>query len=175
MQNFKELTIKRRSIRKFTEQTLNPEDVQLLLQAGLIAPKGKNQKNLHFIAVEDKEVLQTLSKSKKGGSELIAGCALAIVVGADPLLSDVWIENASIASTFIQLQAEDLGLGSCWVQIRGRQTPDGYDSEDYVRSVIEAPMQLQILSIVAIGYKKEEKTPQDLESLEWENVHINKF
>ena len=39
---------------------------------------------------------------------------------ADPLASDVWIEDASIASIMIQLQAEDLGLGSCWVQVRER-------------------------------------------------------
>ncbi|OJU53782.1 MAG: NAD(P)H nitroreductase [Bacteroidales bacterium 45-6] len=175
MQSFKELTEKRRSIRKYTEQAIAPEDVQLLLQAGLIAPTSKNKKPCHFIAVEDKEQLQLLSKCKKGGCGFIADSALSIVVAADPLVSDVWIEDASIAATFIQLQAEDLGLGSCWVQVRGRQTPDGFDSEEYVRSVIGAPMPLQVLAIITIGHKKEEKSPQDIESLGWENVHIDKF
>lgn len=175
MKDFASLTLKRRSIRKYTEQTINPEDVQLLLQAGLVAPTSKNKKPCHFIAVEAKEKLKQLAACKKGGCGFIADSAVSIVVGADPLVSNVWIEDASIAATFIQLQAEDLGLGSCWVQVRGRQTADGFDSEEYVRSVINAPMQLQILAIITIGYKKDEKTPQDPDSLGWENVHIDSF
>ncbi|MBP1617404.1 MAG: putative nitroreductase family protein [Bacteroidetes bacterium] len=175
MGSFKELTEKRRSIRKYTEQAIAPEDVQLLLQAGLVSPTSKNKKPCHFIAVENKEQLELLSKCKKGGCSFIADSALSIVVAADPLVSDVWIEDASIAATFIQLQAEDLNLGSCWVQVRGRQTSDGFDSEEYVRSVISAPMPLQVLAIIAIGHKKEEKSPQDIEALGWENVHIDKF
>lgn len=175
MQNFKDLITKRRSIRKFTEQAINPESVQLLLQAGLIAPSGMNRKPCHFIAVEDKEKLFLLSKSKKNGSTLIEGCALAIIVCTDPLTSDVCMEDAAIAATYIQLQAEDLGLSSCWVQIHGRQKADDSDSEEYVRSVVNAPMQFQVLTIIAIGHKNEEKEPHDTETLLWENVHINNF
>ncbi len=174
MQSFRELTEKRRSIRKYTDQSITPEDVQLLLQTGLIAPTSKNKKPCHFIAVEDREMLDLLSKCKKGAN-FIADSKLSIIVSADPLVSDVWIEDASIAASFIQLQAEDLGLGSCWVQIRGRQTADGYDSEEYIRSVVGAPMPLQVLAIITIGHKKEEKKPQDVDSLGWENVHIDKF
>ena len=56
------------------------------------------------------------------GASFLGDAALAIVVTADPLASDVWIEDASIASLMIQLQAEDMGLGSCWIQIRERYT-----------------------------------------------------
>lgn len=54
------------------------------------------------------------------GAAFLADAAMAVVVMADPLASDVWIEDASIASIMIQLQAEDLGLGSCWIQVRER-------------------------------------------------------
>lgn len=175
MQNFKELIEKRRSIRKYSEQAIAPENVQMLLQAALVAPTSKNKKPCHFIAVEDKQQLELLSRCKKAACGFIADSALSIIVAADPLVSDVWIEDASIAATYIQLQAEDLGLGSCWVQVRGRQTADGFDSEEYVRGVIGAPMPLQVLAIITIGHKKEEKSSQDMESLGWENVHIDKF
>ena len=70
--------------------------------------------------IDDKEMLKELSHCKEQASSFIADAALAIVVMADPLASDVWIEDAAIASIMIQLQAEDLGLGSCWVQVRER-------------------------------------------------------
>ena len=174
MHSFSQLVETRRSIRKYTDQSIDPESVQLLLQAGLIAPSSKNKKPCHFIAIEDKEQLLQLSKCKKGAA-FVADSALSIVVAADPLVSSVWVEDASIAATFIQLQAEDLGLGSCWVQVRDRQTEAGTDAEEYVRLVVDAPMQLQVLAIITIGYKREEKSPRPLDGLKWENVHVEKF
>ena len=58
-----------------------------------------------------KEKLQALSKAKLGVS-CLATASLAIVVTADESLSDVWIEDASIAAEHIQLAAFDLGLSA---------------------------------------------------------------
>jgi nitroreductase len=105
----------------------------------------------------------------------LADAALGIVVLADPLVSDVWIEDASIASLMIQLQAEDLGLGSCWIQVRERFTADGVPSNEYVHEVLDIPLQLQVLSIIAVGRKGMVRKPFDEEHLQWEKVHINKY
>ena len=128
-----------------------------------------------FIAVDDKEILKQLAHCKEQASSFIADAALAIVVIADPLASDVWIEDASIASILIQLQAEDLGLGSCWVQVRERQAANGMPSDEFVREVLDIPLQLQVLSIIAIGHKGMERKPFNEDHLQWEKIHINKF
>lgn len=175
MNSFSELISKRRSIRKFNDTPLSPEQVELILKAGLKSPTSKNAKPCHFIVVEDKDILQKLSESKKGSSKLLAGASLAIIVTADPLVSDVWIEDASIATIVMQLQIEDLGLGSCWIQIRERQTAIGTSSEEYVKDILDLPMQLQVLSILAIGNKIEAKAAIDDDNLQWEKVHIGKF
>ncbi len=93
---------------------------------------------------------------------------LPLLFTADPLVSDVWIEDASIASIMLQLQAEDLGLGSCWVQIRERYAATGMPSDEYVRSVLDIPLQLQVLSVIAIGHKGMERKPFDESHLQWE-------
>ena len=51
-------------------------------------------------------------------------------------LSDVWIEDCSIAAIIVHLAAESLGLGSCWIQVRNRQHNAETTSEDYVRDVL---------------------------------------
>lgn len=175
MTDFQQLIINRRSTRKFTEEALTPEQVELILKAGLMSPTSKSSNAWQFLLVEDKETLEKLSHCKKTGSKPIAGCALAIVVMADPFTSDVWIEDTSIASILMQLQAEDLGLGSCWIQIRERSTAADTPSDEYVRELLDIPLQMQILSIIAIGNKAQERPPFDEEKLQWEKIHVGKF
>ena len=175
MENFSELIKNRRSMRKFTEEELSQEQVVTLMKAALMAPTSKRSNSWQFVVVDDKETLKKLSLCKEQASAFIADAALAIVVMADPLASDVWIEDASIASIMIQLQAEDLGLGSCWVQVRERFTATGMPSDDYVHNVLDIPLQLQILSVIAIGHKGMERKPFSEEHLQWEKIHINKF
>lgn len=175
MEKFIDLVRSRRSTRKFAEKELTQEETVTILKAALMSPTSKRTNAWQFIAVDDKETLKKLSLCKEHSAEFIANAALAIVVTADPLTSDVWIEDASIASIMIQLQAEDLGLGSCWIQIRERFTASGTPSDEYVREVLDIPLQLQVLSIVAIGHKGVERKPFNEEHLQWEKIHINKY
>lgn len=175
MSQLNELLKRRRSTRKYTGELLKPEEVELLLKAALMSPASKSSNPWEFIVVEDKEMLKKLAGCKKHGAALVENAALAIVVAADPLRSDVWVEDASIASILIQLQAEDLGLGSCWVQVRCRETEYGASSEEYVKDALELPQQLGVLSIIAIGHKDEFRKPIDEEKLMWEKIHIGKW
>ncbi|WP_291528384.1 nitroreductase family protein [Bacteroides sp. UBA939] len=175
MDNFIELLKARRSMRKFTDEELTQEQVVALMKAALMSPTSKRTNSWQFIVVDDKEILEKLSHCRAQSSQFIAGASLAVVVTADPLASDVWIEDASIASIIIQLQVEDMGLGSCWVQIRERLTASGMPSDEYVREVLDIPLQLQVLNVIAIGHKGMERKPFNEEHLLWEKVHINKF
>lgn len=175
MNNFNQLITNRRSTRKFTEEPLKPEQVEMIVKAALMSPASKSSNPWQFVLVEDKMMLEKLSLCKKHGSKLISGCTLAIIVLADPLISDVWIEDSSIASIMMQLQAENLGIGSCWVQIRERYTDTDTPSDEYIKELFDIPMQLQVLSVIAFGYKAQERAPFDEEKLQWEKVHIGKF
>ena len=167
MENFSELIKNRRSMRKFTDEELTQDQVVALMKAALMSPSSKRSNSWQFVVVDDKEVLKELSHCKEQASSFIADAALAIVVMADPLASDVWIEDASIA--------EDLGLGSCWVQVRERFTATGMPSDEFVHGILDIPLQLQILSVIAIGHKGMERKPFNEEHLQWEKIHINKF
>jgi len=175
MNSFADLIKNRRSIRQFTEEKITAEEVELILKAALSAPTAKNCRAWKFILVEDREKLRLLSISKTSGAAFIEHCALAIVVLSDPLTSTAPVEDASIAATFIQLQAEDLNLGSCWCQIAGRETADGQESEQYIRDLLNIPYNFGVNCIIAIGHKANEGKAHDGESLLWENVFIEQF
>ncbi|HEY5499137.1 MAG TPA: nitroreductase family protein [Bacteroidales bacterium] len=175
MDNLLELLRTRRSTRSFKETQISPEIVEQLMHAVLMSPSSKRSNPWQFVLVDEPEMLKSLSESKKNGSQFIAGSSLAVVVVADPERSDVWIEDASIASLVLQLEAEDLGLGSCWVQIRERQSAEGENAEIVVRRLLNIPENLRIVSIIAIGVKNEIKKPFDEDRLQWEKVHLGKF
>ena len=130
MTDFKDLAQLRRSHRKFTEEEISPEDVQTILRAALMSPTSKSQRAWHFVVVEDKEDIAKLADAKDLGSQFMKGAPLAIAVLGDPLKNDCWVEDASIAAVSMQYQAEELGLGSCWVQMRGRGLADGTSADD---------------------------------------------
>ncbi len=175
MKNFSTLIQCRRSTRRFTEELLTPEQTASILRAALMAPTSKNKRPCQFIVVEDKKMLEQLATCKPHGAGFLAGCALAVVVVANVMESDVWIEDASIASIYMQLQAEDLGLGSCWCQIRNRQDAEEQDAAQHVRTLIHIPYQLEVLSIIGFGHKARANSPLDESQLPWEKVHIGTY
>ena len=103
MEQFSDLIKNRRSMRKFTDQELTQEEVVALLKAALMAPSSKRSNCWQFLVVDDKDMLEKLSHCKEMGAAFLADAAMAVVVMADPLASDVWIEDAAIASIMIQL------------------------------------------------------------------------
>lgn len=175
MENIHDLLLKRHSIRRYTDEPVSADDVKTILEAALLAPTSKNVRSWQFVAVDDKEMLQRLVDLKPAYAASLKGCALAIVVCGDSTRSDAWIEDASIAAAFMQLQAEDLGLGSCWVQVRGRFTADGIPSEEYVQGLLGIAETISVECIMTFGHKDEERRPVDPSKLLWEKVHVGKW
>ena len=164
--DFHELIINRRSIRKYTDEPISPEDVKLILESALLAPTSKSARAWQLVAVEDKATLEVLGGCKPAGAVSVARCPLAIVVAVDSTKSEAWMEDASVAASYMQLQAASLGLGSCWVQVYGRFTADGTPADQFVQETLGIPETCSVLCIVTFGHT---------EKLKWENVHIGRW
>lgn len=175
MEDFKQLVQVRRSHRKFTDELIAPEDVQLILRAGLMSPTSKSQRAWHFVVVDDKTDIEKISDAKDMGSQFVKGAPLVVVVMGAPLANDCWVEDGSIAAFAMQLQAEDLGLGSCWVQMRGRGLSDGTSADTVIRGILDIPENMSCLCVLAFGHKADERKPQNEDRLKWENVHVGKW
>jgi nitroreductase len=172
---FMSLIRKRRSIRKFTDTPVEKEKLDLLVEAGLRAPSSRGVNPWHFVVVTDRAMLTRLSQAKEHGSAFLKNAAAGIVVCADASKSDVWVEDASIATIMIQLAAVDLELGSCWIQIRERMHDAGQTAEAYVSALLGLPPQLKVESIVALGYPDETRAPHPRESLPQAQVHAESY
>lgn len=148
----------RRSIRKYKNKKIDRVDIDKILKCGLFSPTSRNSKPWEIYLTEDKEKISKLSKSKPGGVSFIKEAPLVIAIVANPLKTPVWIEDLSIMATIMQLEAHKLGIGSCWVQIRGREYNETIMSEDYVKEVLDITKEYKVLCLLSFGYANEEKT-----------------
>ncbi|ABN51815.1 MAG TPA: NAD(P)H nitroreductase [Hungateiclostridium thermocellum] len=165
----------RRSIRKFQNKEVEKEKIDIILKSALMAPSSRSRRPWEFIAVTDKEKLEKLSKIREHSSDFLAGAPLGIVVVANPKTCDVWIEDSSIAAIIIQLSAQSLGLGSCWIQVRERFGRNNKRAGDIVKEILQIPDEYEVECIIAVGYSAEEKKPYNVDELPYNKLHFESF
>lgn len=168
--DFKDLVQKRRSVRKFTDEKLTEDELHAILRAGLMAPTGHGLRGWQFVVVENPETLAAISACREMGSEFVKGAAAAIVVAYDSSASDVWVEDSTIAAVTMQYQATDLGLGSCWCQVRARKNADGTDSSEIVKKAVELSDAMEVECVIGLGHPAVERKLQDEDKLRWDSV-----
>ena len=172
---FIDLITKRRSVRKYEDRSVEKEKIDLLVEAALRAPSSRGLNPWEYIVLTDSGLIKKLSNAKPHGSSFLKGAPLAIVICADPQISDVWVEDASIASIYLHLAAESLGLGSCWIQIRDRMHNKTKTAHAYIAEILNIPENLEVLSIMAIGYPAEKRAPLSRQELQFEKVNFNRY
>ncbi|WP_407379522.1 nitroreductase family protein [Methanobrevibacter sp.] len=170
--DFDEVLLKRRSVRKFTGDEVTKNQLNEILKAGLLAPTSMNRKPCSFLVVSDRETLKELSEVKQHGSQFLAGADKAIVVIANTLKADTWIEDSSIALSFMHLMAANVGVGSCWIQIHLRKSAEGEDAERLVRDIVKIDDYFRIVGILALGIPDGEVKPHTLDDMDKSQIHF---
>ena len=166
-----DLFLKRRSTRKFTGEPVTKSELERILEAALLAPTSMNRKPCNFMVVENKDTLTELSKCKDHGADLRAGSDKAIVVVADTMIADTWIEDSSIAMTYMHLMATELDLGSCWVQVHLRSR-NGNDAEEVVKEILKLDDHYRIVGILALSHSDDIPEPHSLDVIDKTKIHF---
>ncbi len=172
---FIDLLRKRRSVRQFQEKPVEQEKITILAEAALRAPSSRSLYPWEFIIVQNKETLTALSQVKPHGAAFLKNAPLAIVVCGDPGKCDVWIEDCSIASMLLHLAATDLGLGSCWIQLRLREFDEQQTASAKAAEILGIEADLEVQTIIAIGYAEKKIEGRAATSLLSERVHYEHF
>ena len=172
---FIDLLRSRRSVRRFQDRSVEEKKVDLLVEAALRSPSSRGANPWEFVVVTDPETIGRLSTAKPHGASFLANAPLAIVVCADPSQSDVWVEDVSIATIILHLAATDLGLGSCWIQLRKRDHDDAKTAGEYAAEVLGLPAGLVVSAIMAIGYPAQQPASHPNASLQHDKVSVNRY
>jgi len=145
-----EAILARRSIRKYSNRPVEPEKLKTVLEAARLAPSAKNEQNWLFIVVQDKEKLADLAEAAYG-QKFVAEAPAAIIVCATSRRfmacgQPTDTMDCSIAMSFILLQAQELGLGTCWL---------GRFDADKVKKLLNIPEEISVIAMTPLGYPAE--------------------
>lgn len=158
--SFNELARRRRSIRRFTERRVPREDLLDLVRAGISAPSAGNAQPWQFVIVEDAQTVRRVSKNLGwlGGApeDAVQPRAHLVILLANPDKSWTVYADGGAAATCISLAAADKGLGSCWI---------GSVNRDDLRALLHVPENLDVFSVIALGYPAEEPLTIEVDSL----------
>ncbi len=155
----KEVLLKRRSIRKFTDEPVSKEMIDELMHAAMSGPSACNRKPWDFYVITNAELLEKLKSASKFTN---FSSKLAIVVCGNlskalPLqFSEYWIQDCSAATENILLRVTDLGLGAVWCGIHPQKKP-----VERVREYLGLDKKKVPLNIIFIGHPAQEQEARD--------------
>ena len=162
----------RTSIRKYKDQPVEQEKIDIMLKAAMAAPTAVNLQPWHFIVIDDKNTLKLLSGQQPNNAPLmIAVCGdtnKTTMPDGKGKLPDFWVQDVSAATENLLLAAHAQGLGAVWTGVYPVM-----ERVAEVANVLNCPENIIPLAVVRIGYPDESPEPKD--KFKQENISYNKF
>ena len=165
---FKAALLRRRSIRRYTDEPVSREELRELLTAAMHAPSACNMRPWAFYAITDREILKALRGAARYTN---LGAPAAIVVCGDlsrALPGDraaFWVQDCSAATENILLAAADMGLGTVWCGIHPKD-----EAVENVRNALGLGEELIPLNVIYVGHPAE--APDCRGGYDEERVHF---
>jgi len=159
-----QVILNRRSVRKYKPDPVPRDLLVKVLDAGRLAPSGRNDQPTEFVVVTDVEKRRQLADLADYGKFLTEAPACIVVLSRP---AKYYLEDGSAATTQLMLAASALGLSTCWI---------AGDKKPYAAKVVAlcgAPFEYKLVSLVALGYGAETPTPSK-RPLD-EVIHWDKF
>ncbi len=176
---FHELVQNRRSIRRFQEKPVEREKIRACLEAARLAPSAENVQPWRFLVVDDPRIKERFAAEAFSGiysfSRFAAKAPVLIIIlarldfVANRLGKQIqgvpfYFLDIGIAGTHLVLQAEELGLGTCWI---------GWFSQRKTRKFFKIPRKYKVVCLLAMGYPAGRPTRgkkrRPLEEIAWFN------
>ena len=152
--------LRRRSIRKYTDEQVSDEQLREILKAGMAAPSCKASCEWIFIIMRNREDFDAIMENH-GYAHALKTASAAVLVCAD-LDRELepgegwWIQDCSAAVENMLIQATDMGIGSLWLGIHPRK-----NRIEFIKELCSLPEHVEPLALVALGMPQKEKAPAD--------------
>ena len=150
--------LERRSIRKYTNESVSEDDIKDLLRAAMAAPSAHNKQPWEFIVVKDRQLLAEITKFHPY-SKMLNEAPVAIIVCGDQEKEEsagYWVQDCSAATENILIAAQSKGLGAVWLGVYPKE-----DRVENIRRVFDIPEHIVPLNVIAVGHPAEKKEPSD--------------
>jgi nitroreductase len=144
------------SVRKFDGRKVDTDTIGMILRMGMCAPSASDRRPWLFWVVENEDLINMLATATPYATPA-HGAPLVIVVGNDPAVSTgIGVIDCSAVIQNMLLAIHDAGLGAVWI---GCWPHD--DRQSNVRSILNIPDNIDIVSFIVVGHPAEHPEPKD--------------
>ena len=162
----------RRTVRRFADQAVSDEVLRELLEAAVAAPTRYDIQPWHFVTMRNKFVQRQVADAMRIHPYLEAAAVLVAVWG-EPDRSPTWMMDCSAAIENLLLAAHALDLGGAWA---GGPGAVGFEAAEAVlRREMDAPKDVRLVSVVALGVPLEKPEPHGKERWNRFRIHQSKW
>lgn len=165
-----EAVLTRRSVRKYTDESISEDLVKLMLEAAMSAPSAGNQQPWQFVVIDDRNILNGITRVHPY-SGMLKQAPLAILICGDlsrERYAGFWVQDCSAATQNLLIAARALGLGGVWLGV--------YPLEDRVsgiRKLLGLPDTIIPFAVVSVGHSDVEQRRAD--RYEEGRIHRNRW
>ena len=159
----------RRSIRKFLDVPVTDDQVRELLQAAMLAPSAKNGQPWQFVIVRSPEKMAQLKAKHPYASSLNTAPVCICVCGViDPAMPDYYTQDCAACTQNILLQAQSMGLGTCWMGVAPRR-----ERMEAVAETLRIPDGIAPFCLIAVGVPAETRATPD--RFDESRIHLEEY
>jgi nitroreductase len=165
-----EAIFNRRSIRQYTADEVNDEQVQIILKSAMYAPSAVNKQPWHFIVFRDRDTMRRIIADHPNASMLLKANLAILVCWDEQQQHDVGYGpiDCAAATENMLLAAHSIGLGAVWVGIFPRS-----QRMKAIQDIFNLPDHIKGFSIVSIGFPAEKKSTS--ERFNVNKIHYEKW
>lgn len=164
---------KRRSIRAYLKRAVEHEKLSQVLLAAFFAPSSWGLRPWEFVVIKDEKTKRALSQFTVH-ARFVKDAPIIVVICYDMKKGKRFKEDSSIAAAHIMLEAENQGLGTCFVQLADAGDPPGI-AEPHVKAVLDIPDRYRVQCMVTLGYPKRALTAHKDSEYDEGKVHFDSF
>jgi len=160
--------LNRRAVREYQEKAVPEEYITEIIKAGQFAPSARNNRAIEFIVIRDSKTKEKIFEIV--GQEFVKEVPVLIIPVSDTIQTNCPVQDLSIASENMFLQATTLGLGTVWKALKAE-----YAEEEKIKKLLGIPEQYMAINIIPVGYPKEKPMPHTDKDFNAKKIHHEKW
>ena len=160
--------LNRRSVREYKPDMVPENYIIEIIKAGQFAPTARNNRAIEFIVIKNQETKNNIFEIV--GQEYVKEAQVLIIPASDTTKTNCPIQDLSVASENMFLQATALGLGTVWKALKAE-----FDEEEKIKKLLGIPKQYMVINIIPVGYPKEKPKPYTDKDFDSKKIHEEKW
>jgi len=155
--------LNRRSVREYKPDEVKERDIVEVIKAGQFAPTAKHNQAVEFVVIKNQATKDKIAEI--GGQDFLKQAPVLIALASDTTKSVCPIQDLSVASENMFLQATALGLGAVWKNLQAKEKATS------VKKLLDIPEQYLLINIIPVGYPKEIPEPHTDVDFDIKKIH----